>query len=125
MKADDRYLLEDVVCRFDGLVRPVANLSVGGFFVVSEQLPIPSQVLELELTLGERPPFRVLGKVCWTNDPGTPRARDLPRGFGVKITQIAFPDKLAIVAALKRASPDALHRGGPAGDPGAPPQVKP
>jgi hypothetical protein len=124
MKADDRYLLEDVVCRFDGLVRPVANLSVGGFFVVSDQPPIPTQVLELELVVGDRPPFRVLGKVCWINDPRAPRAKDLPQGFGVKITQIAFPDKLAIVAALKRASPDTLHRGGPVGNPKAP-RVKP
>jgi hypothetical protein len=120
MKAHDRYLLEDVVCRFDGLVRPVANLSVGGFFVVSDQPPIPSQVLELELTLRDRPPFRVLARVCWVNDPRNPRAKGLPRGFGVKITQIAFTDKLAIVAALKRAAPVPMHRGGPVGSPGAP-----
>ncbi len=113
MKANDRYLIEDVVCRFDGLVRPVADLSVGGFFVVSDQPPMPSQVVELELALGSRPPFRVIGKVCWINTAAEPRAGDLPRGFGIKITQIAFPDKLAIVDLLKRASPSSLRAGGP------------
>lgn len=111
MKAKDRYFIEDVVCRFDGLVRPVADLSVGGLFVVSDQPPIPSQVVELELMLGERPPFRVLGKVCWINSAAEPKAKDLPRGFGVKITQIAFPDKLAIVDLLKRSSPPTLRPG--------------
>lgn len=113
MKANDRYLIEDVVCRFDGLLRPVADLSVGGFFVISDQPPMPSQVVELELMLGERPPFRVIGKVCWINSAAAPKAKDLPRGFGVKITRIAFPDKLAIVDLLKRAPSHALRPGGP------------
>lgn len=111
MKAKDRYVIEDVVCRFDGLLRPVADLSLGGFFVVSDQPPMPSQVVELELMLGERPPFRVLGKVCWINSAAEPKAKDLPRGFGVKITQIAFPDKLAIVDLLKRSSSPTLRPG--------------
>ncbi len=114
MKANDRYLVEDVACRFDGWLRPVVNLSLGGFFVVSEQPPMPSQVVELELMLGQGPPFRVLGRVCWINTAAQPKAKDLPRGFGVKITQIAFPDKLAIVDLLKRSSPHTLHPGGPA-----------
>jgi len=113
MKANDRYLIEDVVCRFDGMVRPVADLSVGGFFVVSDQPPMPSQVVELELILGSRPPFRVIGKVCWINSAAEPKARDLPRGFGIKIINIAFPDKLAIVDLLKRRSPASLRPSAP------------
>ncbi len=112
MKAGDRYVLDGVVCRVNGSVKPVANLSVGGFFVISEQAPMASQVVELELTLAERPPFRVLAKVCWINDPGSPRSTDLPQGFGVQITRIDFADKLAIVDLLKRASPDDVRRRG-------------
>jgi hypothetical protein len=101
MKASDRYLVDGATCRLDGLELPVSNLSVGGLFVAADRLPMKGQVLGLELALGGRPPFRILGKVTWVNDVDQPVASDLPRGFGVKITEIAFPDKIALVNALK------------------------
>ena len=110
MKANDRYLVEGVQCRLDGPPMPVANLSVGGFFVVSEQAPMPGQVVELELTLIGRPPFRMLGMVTWINDPAHPKAKDLPQGFGIKVTRISFADKLSIIDLLKRASPRDVRR---------------
>jgi hypothetical protein len=96
-------VVDGALCRLDGQVLHVLNLSVSGLFVASET-PLPAgQVIELELALGGRPPFRVLGKVTWVNDPLSRRAPLLPRGFGVQITRIALPDKLAIVEALKAA----------------------
>ena len=103
LKGSDRYVVEDVLCRLDGQVLQVLNLSVSGLFVAAET-PLPAgQVIELELALGGRPPFRVLAKVTWVNDPLSGKAPQLPRGFGVQITRIALPDKVAIVEALKQA----------------------
>ena len=106
MKATDRYLVSDIACQLNGRVVPVLNLSVGGFFVATDDLPIPGQVVDLELRLPKRSPFGVLAKVTWINRPAPTDAkgRALPQGFGVKITQIAFPDKLAILDLLKRSS---------------------
>lgn len=105
MKASDRFLVENVLCQFDGQQRPVSNLSVGGFFVATPQPPAPGQFLELELSLGSRPPFTLLGKVTWVNDPRAPRAPHLPQGFGFKITRIGLAEKLAIVDLLRRSLP--------------------
>jgi hypothetical protein len=103
IKGSDRYVIERAACRIGDEVRPVLNLSVSGLFVASET-PLPTgQVVELELTLGDRPPFRVLGRISWVNDPLTGKAPHLPRGFGVQITRIALEDKLAILAALREA----------------------
>jgi hypothetical protein len=111
MKGSDRYFVNGVVCRLEGRDLRVANMSVSGLFAASEQ-PLPvGQVVELELQLGERPPFTALARVTWINDPAAPRAPDLPQGFGVQITRIALPDKLAIVELLKRmASEDRASR---------------
>lgn len=105
MKASDRFLVEDVRCLFDGQVCPVSNLSVGGFFVATPRPPSAGQFFELALTLGAREPFTLLGKVTWVNDPRAPRARDLPQGFGLKITRIGLAEKLAIVDLLRRSQP--------------------
>lgn len=103
LKGSDRYELAGAACRIGDEERPVLNLSVSGLFVASDS-PLPKgQVVELELALGARPPFRVLGKITWVNDLLTGSAPQLPRGFGVQITRIALEDKLAIVAALKEA----------------------
>jgi len=102
MKASDRFFVEGVRCQALGAELPVANLSVGGFYVASDAIPILGQIVDLEMALGERPPFKLSGRVSWVNDPAEPRAAELPRGFGIKIVRIDFQDKLAIVDFLKR-----------------------
>jgi hypothetical protein len=62
------------------------------------------QVLALELSLPGHAPIRVVGSVTWINDPQKPRARDLPEGFGIKITEVDLAGKLAIVSLLKRSA---------------------
>ena len=59
--------------------------------------------MKLELDVDDRGPYEVLGRVTWVNEGHAPKAPDLPKGFGVRITQIGLPAKLAIVNALKRA----------------------
>jgi hypothetical protein len=105
MKASDRYFVKGVTCSLDGHRLRVANLSVGGLFAATTHPPMPGQVVWLELTLGDRPPFPVMGTVTWINGHEKPKAADLPEGFGVKITRIAFPHKLAILDLLKRLRP--------------------
>lgn len=105
MKASDRFEVERATCRFDGQACPVSNLSLGGFFVATPRPPMSGQFYELELTLGSREPFTLLGKVTWVNDPRAPRSPQLPQGFGVKITRIGLAEKLAIVDVLRRAAP--------------------
>lgn len=102
MKASDRFFVEGVRCRVLGSELPVANLSVGGFYVASDQTPILGQIVDLEMALGGRPPFRMSGRVTWVNEAEEPRTSELPRGFGIKIIRIDFQDKLAIVDFLKR-----------------------
>ena len=102
MKASDRFFVEGVRCRVLGAELPVANLSVGGFYVASEALPILGQIVDLEMALRERASFRMSGRVTWVNEAGEPPATELPRGFGIKIIRIDFQDKLAIVDFLKR-----------------------
>jgi Tfp pilus assembly protein PilZ len=105
LKSTDRFLIEGAACTVHGQVLPVVNLSVGGFFVATATPPPAGELLELDLALKARPPFRVTGKVVWVNEAGKPRAAGMPRGFGFKITKIALPDKIAIVDFLKRGSP--------------------
>jgi Tfp pilus assembly protein PilZ len=112
LKGTDRFIVEGVVCTLHGNPLRVANLSVGGFFAATDAPPPLAELLELDLTLKGRPPFRVMGKVMWINDAKAPRSPDLPRGFGFKIQRIALPDKIALVDFLKRASAKTLK--GPA-----------
>lgn len=115
MKASDRYFVEGVSCSLGGREMRVANLSVGGLFAACEDdPPPPGQVVSLKLRLGERPPFEVLARVTWINRPGQPGVRHLPKGFGVKVTKIAFPDKLAILDLLKRLGPSVVPGDGAA-----------
>jgi Tfp pilus assembly protein PilZ len=102
MKASDRFFVEGVPCGLHGKQLPVANLSVGGFFAATDQPPALGQLVDMELTLGTRAAFRFTGKVSWVNEQTHPKPTELPRGFGVKILRIDFPDKLAIVDHLKR-----------------------
>jgi Tfp pilus assembly protein PilZ len=115
LKGSDRFLVEGVLCTLNGVALPVANLSVGGLFVATDVPPRRGEIVEVELALLERPPFRVSGKVSWINEPKAPRARHLPRGFGFKIVRIALGDKIAIVDFLKRTSPAKLKGPAPQG----------
>ena len=103
MKSHERYFIDGVICRLRGDGLPVANLSVGGLFAASDQPPLIGQVVRLELVFGDLRTYEVMAKVTWINEGNSPRAPMLPRGFGVRITQIGLPAKLAIVNTLKRA----------------------
>ena len=109
MKGSDRFFVDGITCRVDGKELPVANVSVGGLFVATELPLLVGQVLELELGLQGRDPFRVMARVTWFNDHEAPKAPDLPQGFGIQITRIGLADKLAIVDALKRTPPAAMR----------------
>lgn len=107
MRASDRFEVVDVVCRLSGRELRVANLSVGGFFVqTDEAAPPPGQFAEFELCLGPRAPLRLVGKVAWRHAPAGGAARR-PAGFGVSITRIELRDKLALLDWLRRLEPRA------------------
>jgi len=113
MRATDRFIIDGVVCELDGRQLRVANLSISGLFAITDLALTQGQHVEIMLRLPERPPFRVLGQVSWTNDPAAPRAPDLPQGLGIRITRIALPDKVALLDLLKRTSPgNVRQRGG-------------
>jgi hypothetical protein len=103
MKGSDRFFVDGVGCLYDGAVMPVANLSVGGFYVASDRPPMRGQVLELQLRLGLRRAFPILGTVTWVNAGESDAAPELPSGFGVKITRIGLQDKIALIDLLRRA----------------------
>lgn len=110
MKAEDRFFVDGVICTLDGVAMRVANLSVGGLYAATERPPMRGQLVVLEVALRDRPPFNVTGLVTWVNPPETASAPELPPGFGIKITKIAFPDKLAILDLLRRAGAEAVRR---------------
>ena len=103
MKGSDRFFVDGVACMYDGGLRPVANLSVGGFYVASEHPPMRGQVLELQLRLGNRRTFPVVGTVTWVNSGSDDSAPEMPAGFGVKIVRIGLQDKVALIDLLRRA----------------------
>lgn len=115
MKGTDRFVVDDVACAFQGTTVPVANLSVGGLFAVTPMPPPQGEMLEMDVAIKGRPPFRVMGKVAWINDAKARKASDLPVGFGFKILRIGLPDKVALVDFLKRASPARLKGPAPRG----------
>jgi hypothetical protein len=112
LKGTDRFVVDGVVCAVHGATLKVANLSVGGLFAASRSAPPLGEVLEMEVALKGRPPFRVLGRVAWINEAKEPKAPDLPQGFGFKIVKIALPDKVALLDFLKRAPPAKLKGSG-------------
>ena len=103
MKSRDRIRLDDARCLLDGQALPVANLSLGGFFVATETPLIAGQVVALRLQVGGRD-IPIFGKVAWVNAYDEPRQPELPAGFGVAITRIDLADKVALVDILRRAS---------------------
>jgi hypothetical protein len=108
LKGTDRFVVDNVVCAVHGATLKVTNISVGGLFAATRSAPPLGELLEMEVALKGRPPFRVLGKVAWINEAKEPKAPDLPQGFGFKIVRIALPDKVALLDFLKRASPAKL-----------------
>jgi Tfp pilus assembly protein PilZ len=98
----ERLFVDGVTARLEGDGLRVANLSLGGLFAATDRPPLLGQVVKLELDVDDRGPYEVLGRVTWVNEGHAPKAPDLPKGFGVRITQIGLPAKLAIVNALKR-----------------------
>lgn len=105
MKGSDRYYIDGITCRYDGQPMPVANLSVSGLFAATERLPRPGDVVTLDVLLRGKEPFSVMGRVAWINGTESKVAEYLPTGFGVKITRIAFADKLAILHVLQESDP--------------------
>ena len=105
MKASRRFFTEGVFCVFNGKAMRVANLSTGGFFAASDDTLSVGQVMVLELQLSPRETFRVVGEVAWINDPANPVAPNLPKGFGVRFSNIANADKETILQVLRRSEP--------------------
>jgi Tfp pilus assembly protein PilZ len=99
MNASDRYTVHGAACMLDGQVLPIANISVGGLFAVTERPPSAGQVLSMQLSLPLQGPLQVQGRVAWVNakngDGSTP-------GFGVRITYISFVDKLTLLGYLRQ-----------------------
>lgn len=113
MKSRDRITLDDARCLLDGEALPVANLSLGGFFVATDKPLITGQVVALRLQVGSRD-IPIFGKVAWVNARDDRRHAELPPGFGVSITRIDLADKVALVDILRRAS---RRPGSPGGSP--------
>ena len=103
MNASDRYQVHGAACMLDGQVLPVANLSVGGLFAVTDCPPMAGQVLNLQLALPKQPPLPITGQVTWVNDNG--KRAHLPTGFGIKIMHISFVDKLTLLGYLRQSYP--------------------
>jgi Tfp pilus assembly protein PilZ len=119
MRSTDRFAVEDVRCELAGAAHDVADLSVGGFFVAADT-PLPvGQSVAFELTFPDGWRVKAVGRVAWVNGPDGARRAELPIGFGITVTQIAFPDKLAIIGRLRSAvrqpEPVAARPGRPAG----------
>jgi len=103
MKASDRYVIKGAACLVDGERLPVANLSVGCLFAVTDRPPIAGQVVSLALALPDQSPLAIRGQVTWVNQNGK-GFNHMPPGFGIKITQISFVDKLALLSFLRRSN---------------------
>ena len=103
MKSRDRVHLADARCVLDGEDLPVANLSLGGFFVATERPLLAGQIVALRLKVGGRD-LPIFGKVAWVNGVDAPQHAELPPGFGVSITRIDLADKVALVEILRQAS---------------------
>src|SRR5689334_16649810 len=104
MNASDRYKVHGAACMLDGQVLPIANLSVGGLFAVTDRPPIAGQVLSLQLALPEQTPLPIQGQVTWVNMNGSMKD-SVPPGFGIKITHISFVDKLTLLGYLRQSTP--------------------
>lgn len=123
MRSTDRFSLQDVKCLLGGHSLPVANLSLGGFYVACTP-PLPlAQSVAFDLVFGDGWRLSAVGRVVWVNGDETAAPSGLPPGCGITITKIAFPDKLALVDRLRRAPESPAERrahGGQASESGEP-----
>jgi Tfp pilus assembly protein PilZ len=103
MKGNDRYQIPGLTCTIDGRTQPVANLSVGGFFVETSEPLVIGRIVTALLGLKDGVAFEVTGKVAWVNNNVRPRVAHLPPGFGLKIQRISFRDRMEIVRVLGEA----------------------
>ena len=104
MKASDRFSAGRVQasCMCCGRVYEVLNVSLGGMFLAGESHPRIGETMTIEVTVPERPPFRVSVSVAWTNTGDEPRAPELPTGFGVRIHNIDMVAKISLLQYLRR-----------------------
>lgn len=112
IKGKDRYPIPGLTCTIDGRTQPVANLSVGGFFVEASEPIVIGRVVSALLAIKDGVALEVKGKVAWVNETVRPRVAQLPPGFGLKIQRISFRDRMEIVRLLGEAR--ALTGQGPA-----------
>jgi hypothetical protein len=104
MLSTDRFASQGVQCEIGGHTLPVADLSLGGFFVACDP-PLPrGQAVGFELAFPDGARIPAVGRVAWVNGTDGARNEARPTGCGIKITRIAFPDKLALVGLLRRFS---------------------
>jgi Tfp pilus assembly protein PilZ len=103
LRSTDRYVLEGIRASLYGRDVTVADVSVGGIFVVTNRPPLPGTALTLALVIDDQQPFEIGGSVVWVNLPDERRAARLPEGFGFQIRKITLVDKLAIVNRLRQA----------------------
>ena len=101
MNASDRYAVHGAACMLDGQLLPIANISVGGLFAVTDRPPIAGQVLSLQLAFPQQIPLPIQGQVTWVNVRDTGAT---PPGFGIRITHISFVDKLTLLGYLRQSS---------------------
>jgi Tfp pilus assembly protein PilZ len=107
MRGKDRYQIPGLTCTIDGRMQPVANLSVGGFFVETREPLVIGRVVTALLGIKHGVALEVTAKVAWVNDSVRPRVAHLPPGFGLKIERISFGDRMEIVRLLGEARPPA------------------
>jgi hypothetical protein len=101
MNASDRYNVQGAACMLDGQLLPIANISVGGLFAVTDRPPIAGQVLSLQLAFPHQAPVPIQAQVTWVNARNN---EAMPAGFGVRITHISFVDKLTLLGYLRQSA---------------------
>jgi hypothetical protein len=58
--------------------------------------------MTISVTCPDRPPFRASVSVAWINAGESPRAPELPLGFGVRILNIDMVAKISLLQYLRR-----------------------
>ena len=80
------------------MIRPIPEVSIQAVPPVLHLIP---KLFGPQRADGWRAP--AVGRVAWVNGQES-ASPSLPMGCGITITKIAFPDKLALVDRLRRAS---------------------
>ncbi len=110
MNGHDRYRVRGVSCRLGDRRVDIVNISVGGMFVACDTPLTKGQGVNLELSLPRRNGVNIVGQVSWTNERQTPKVKDLPPGFGVKIVRMELVDKMALLGFLREVEPSAARK---------------